>query len=114
MADLTKRGFTVAVPFGDNARYDLLVDDGNGIHRVQVKYRKAERGGIPVKFRSSSSGHYTWNEVDRMGIYEPESDACYYLSEQDMNGRTTMVLRLDPTGNNQAQGIVWADQYKEW
>ncbi len=91
-----------------------MVDDGEGVHRVQVKYIKPFRGGIHVKFRSSSSGHYTWNEVDRMAIYEPDSNTCYYLSEQDMNGRTAMVLRLDPTGNNQAQGIVWADQYKEW
>ena len=114
LADLTRRGFQVSVPYGDNARYDLLVDDGHGLHRVQVKYLKPVRGGIPVKFRSSCGGHYTWDEVDRMAIYEPIGNDCYYLDKDDMAGRTAMVLRLQPTGNNQAQGIVWAEQYKEW
>lgn len=114
MADLVKRGFTVAVPWGDNARYDLLVDDGNGIRRVQVKYIKSYSGGIHVRFRSAGSGHYTWDEVDRIAIYDPESGGCYYLSEADMNGRIAMVLRVKPAVNKQVSGIVWADQYREW
>jgi len=113
MADLTKRGFTVAVPFGDNARYDLLVDDGKGIKRVQVKYSECKDGAITVKFRSSNRT-YTWDELDKLAVYEPLTQTCYYLGPEEMGARTSIVLRLEATGNNQARHIVWAEEYKEW
>lgn len=28
----------VSFPFGDNARYDLIIDDGKELKKVQVKY----------------------------------------------------------------------------
>jgi hypothetical protein len=31
------RGFVVAKPYGDNKRYDLIVDVGRRMWRVQVK-----------------------------------------------------------------------------
>lgn len=113
MADLTKRGFTVAVPFGDNAPYDLLVDDGNGIQRVQVKYVTAQNGLIRVRIRSGA-GKYSWSDIDRMAVYEPESEQCYYFSKADIGTRVSLALRVAATGNNQSAGVVWADEYKEW
>lgn len=37
-SEFIKWGCTVSFPFGDNARYDLIVDDGDSLKRVQVKY----------------------------------------------------------------------------
>jgi hypothetical protein len=39
------KGATVSQPFGDNAHYDLLVDDGKRIHRVQVKKSSPKKDG---------------------------------------------------------------------
>jgi hypothetical protein len=39
------KGATVSQPFGDNAHYDLLVDDGKKIHRVQVKKSSPKPSG---------------------------------------------------------------------
>lgn len=113
MADLARRGFTVAVPFGDNAPYDLIVDDGNGIHRVQVKYVTAQKGLIKVRVRSSG-GKYNWADIDRIAVYEPEGEQCYYFGEKDIGSRVSLALRVGATANNQSQGVVWAEKYKEW
>lgn len=44
-----KAGFTVSVPFGPGASYDLLVDTGTNFLRVQVKTAWISRGVIKYK-----------------------------------------------------------------
>ena len=39
------RGAVVSQPMGDNAHYDLLVDDGQQIHRVKVKKSSKTKNG---------------------------------------------------------------------
>ena len=34
---LVEAGYTVSFPFGDNARYDLIIDTGTELKTVQVK-----------------------------------------------------------------------------
>ena len=49
-------GYDIALPITESAAYDILVDDNNGIHRVQVRYS----GGIEVELRrihSNSTGY---------------------------------------------------------
>ena len=36
-AECVRRGAIVSQPFGDNAHYDFLIDNGKGFYRVQVK-----------------------------------------------------------------------------
>jgi hypothetical protein len=40
-----RRGAVVSHPFGDNAHYDFLVDDGTQIHKVNVKKGCRQRNG---------------------------------------------------------------------
>jgi hypothetical protein len=37
MLGLHEAGFAVSVPFGENTRYDLIIDDGTSLARVQCK-----------------------------------------------------------------------------
>jgi PD-(D/E)XK endonuclease len=37
MLALRERGYWVLVPFGENTRYDLVIDDGCALQRVQCK-----------------------------------------------------------------------------
>jgi hypothetical protein len=39
------RGAVVSQPMGDNAHYDLLVDDGSAIHKVQIKKSSIHKNG---------------------------------------------------------------------
>ena len=38
VATFTEMGYDVAIPLTESAAYDLIVDDGDGLHRVQCKY----------------------------------------------------------------------------
>jgi len=40
-----RRGAVVSQPMGDNSHYDMLVDDGTTIHRVQIKKSSVKDGG---------------------------------------------------------------------
>ena len=38
VATFTARGFDVSIPFTESAAYDLVVDDGSALYRVQCTY----------------------------------------------------------------------------
>jgi hypothetical protein len=49
MAAYLKAGFMVSIPFGAGAPYDLIVDTGNRLCRVQVKTGWLRKGCILYK-----------------------------------------------------------------
>jgi hypothetical protein len=44
-AECVRRGAIVSQPFGDNAHYDFLIDNGQKIYRVQVKAASLKTDG---------------------------------------------------------------------
>lgn len=69
---LIELGYIVSVPYGNNSRYDLLVDTDNNIYRIQVKHAKQNsNGSYTIKTANSVSTttkrtvkHYSKNDVD--------------------------------------------------
>lgn len=54
----------VSVPLSDTTKYDLLVDDGVDIRRVQVKTTQTSTDhGIPVVQLSTQGGNQSWGGV---------------------------------------------------
>ena len=43
---LRDAGFAISVPFGENTRYDLVIDDGVRLLRVQCKTGRLRNGSI--------------------------------------------------------------------
>ncbi len=43
---LTRAGYAVSKPLGENQRYDLIADDGERLHRVQVKTGRVRDGVV--------------------------------------------------------------------
>ena len=43
-AALIEAGYAVSKPFGENQRYDLVIDDGETLARVQVKTGRLRNG----------------------------------------------------------------------
>ena len=77
IADFTKAGFVVSAPLSNNARYDLIIDNGEKIYRVQVKTTesvKDEKMIFATKTTNYSKGNwkstrYSINEVDIFYLY---------------------------------------------
>jgi hypothetical protein len=110
----------VADPFGDNARYDFLVDTGQKIVRVQVKSARDKDGVISV--HTSSSPTMRGNdrefreyngEADIIAGYCPTNDVCFYVPVSEA-GKREFKVRYQKTKNGQKKGINWLEDYKNF
>jgi len=119
MADVLKRGYKVALPVGEDWRYDLVVLRLGRLERVQCKYVESDGKVIQVPCRSANqhSVHkYTEDELDWISVYDLTSDKCYYIPSTmlGVKGRATIHLRLTTPLSNQQKGILWASDYSVW
>ena len=118
IADLRKRGFGVAIPFGHDVPFDVILyrKETGMLERVQVKYTESDGKVIRVKCRSASdwvSYRYTAEMIDWIAVYDATTDRCYYVHSSEFDGMWSLNLRLQPPANNQKRFIRWADDYLE-
>jgi PD-(D/E)XK endonuclease len=115
MAKLLQVYATVLLPFGAGARYDLVVDDGERLLKVQVKTGRLRAGA--VRFNTcSSTAHWGGRkgyagEIDYFGVYCPDNAAVYLVPVEHV-GQIEGALRVESPRNNQTNGIRWAEQYQ--
>ena len=117
IADAVRRGYKVAVPLGENGRYDLIVDRLGRLERVQVKYTRSDGAVVRVKCRSTNNWStivYSPQDFEWLAVYDHTTDACYYLPSALLGGRTQIHLRLGPTRNGQDAGCLWANEFQDW
>lgn len=117
---LKRLGYTVAVPIGENSRYDLIADDGNNLYRVQCKTGRVKTGAVMFNVKSvrhNATGRvvdsYSSADVDVFTVYCPELDRTYWVPLEDIKGRTSAVsLRLETPRNNQKSLVNWVCKYE--
>jgi hypothetical protein len=106
-------------PVGEGGRYDLAIDIGERLLRVQCKW--ASRTGDVLNARCVTNRHtphgyrtttYTAAQIDAIAAYAPDTDRCYLIPIDEVEGRTVLSLRVAPTRNNQAQLVRWAKDYE--
>lgn len=115
IACLLKQGFSVSLPFGNNQRYDLILDDGERLQRLQVKTGRYAEGC--VIFQTASKNGFTnvrrgyAGEVDLFIIYCPELEAIYSVPVA-ICGRNEMRLRVDPARGGPKSTVRWAADFR--
>jgi hypothetical protein len=120
LLELTKKGYIISLPYGDNASYDLIIDKGDSkLYRAQVKYTTPDEDGtLPVTCRSSHSEwryKYTSEHIDLIIAYDPSDGKIYYIPSSFLGeGRTNFSLRKNPTKDNQQKGIHWAKDFENF
>jgi hypothetical protein len=104
MAAYVKTGCTVSVPFGNGCAYDLVVDTGLHLYKVQVKTGWKRKGCLIYKGQrkvkdSTYNGtrSYRADEVDFFAIYFPPTGSVYVVPSILMTGDSP--LRLAPVLN---------------
>ena len=113
-AELTRLGFDVYRPVAEGGRYDLLVDCGARLVRVQCKW--AVRAGViavrPARRaspRAATCGRPTDSARSTASRHiAPQLESCYWLPMTEFDGRARCPLRLQPAGNGQQSGLNWA------
>ena len=116
IADLVAAGYLVSIPFGENHRYDSVIEKDNALFRVQVKTGRLRNGVILFNCYSSHShrGGPTCRqyigEVEFFGVYCPDTDCTYLLPLSEMLTHRGH-LRVAPVKNGQMKGLKWAQDY---
>lgn len=112
--ELVKLGFTVSIPYGDNAPYDFIVETNDGLKKVQVKTAHLNDGAITATttFRVGSKrrgyGIYS-GIVDYIAVHCVENNTCYAIRAATCGSQLT--LRTRTPANNQSTGIKYAADY---
>lgn len=111
---------TVLLPFGENQRYDLVVDTESEFLRIQCKTGRLRDGTVRFSTCSSTVHHprpdsrrrlHYRGQADVFGIYCPETDGVYLVPVEDVPERHGS-LRVEETRNNQRSKIRWARNYE--
>jgi hypothetical protein len=116
LAAYANAGFGVSVPFGNGCAYDLVVDIGRRLLKVQVKTGWQCQGCLLFKGqrRVRDSGYngmrrYEVGEVDFFAVHFPVTGSIYVVPFEVMGayGR----LRVTPVLNGQRKFIRWAADF---
>jgi hypothetical protein len=96
VATFTELGYDVSIPLTESARYDLIVDDGNGLYRVQVKYSSRKKVGVR-NIHSNSQGYVVKkareNDYDWLYVLQvAESGRKEFLFRRCFAGRNAVTL----------------------
>jgi hypothetical protein len=119
MADLVKRGYKIAIPLGEDWRFDLILFRDNKLEKVQVKCTESDGEVIRVRTQYNVGGNgsdnhgvkYTPNDTDWIACYDVTTDKCYYIPSSDL-GQYSIALRLKEAKNKQKKNVRWAKDYK--
>ena len=114
LALLIQRGDTVSLPFGNNQRYDMIVDRGGGLIRAQCKTGRL-RNGVVV-FSTSSCNGFTGEHRDYKGqadvflVWCPQLNTVYEVPVSSC-GKQQVSLRTTRARNGQSTYIRRAADY---
>lgn len=107
MCGLRGLGYDLLVPFGENTRYDLVIDDGIWLARVQCKTGRLRDGAIIFCTARSYRHHpnpkimkrdYA-GEIDFFGVFCPENGGVYLIPISETPTGAMAHLRIDPPRN---------------
>lgn len=116
-----KLGIEVLKPVAEHGRYDLVLDTGARLLRVQCKWGSLDRelgvvcvrvGGSRYTPRGYVTSTYSAEEVDALAVYCGELAQTYVVPVHVVAGKRQFHLRLDPPRNGQRACINLAGDYQ--
>lgn len=115
LAEFVKAGFPVLLPFGENQRYDMVIEAGGGFLRVQCKTGRTVHDESVVVFNATShDGHRPRQgyrgQADLFAVYASHTGQVYVLPVDEV-GETAVWLRLTPAKNHQEIGVRYAEEH---
>ena len=115
--DLARKGYGVLTPLTEHEAFDLVAYKDGRFYRVQVKYRAAVDGTIPIPFSTAWADRHGTHSVpvdksaiDLYCVFCPDTETCYYLDPSAHGG--TVRLRIAAPRNFQKQRIHLAEDFR--
>lgn len=118
MARLMLDGYKVAIPFGEDWRFDLIVLKEERLQRIQCKYVTSEKEFVRIPCKSSNNHSvlkYTPKDVDWIIAFDCSTAKIFYIPSSEFGdaGRSTITLRMfEAAGDRKA--THYAQNYEKW
>jgi prevent-host-death family protein len=114
-----RAGCTVSRPLTDHPPYDLVVEAGGRVLRVQCKWAGLQGGVIQVRLRrcshSPTQGYirssYGPDEIDAIAAYCDDLAECFLVPIALVENQDWISLRVDPARNGQRAALHLAADY---
>ena len=113
MTEFYKAGYRVSIPYGENSRYDMILDANSHLLRVQCKTSKAVSDdcfsfacrSTRVNSQGSYSSKYTKDEIDYFSTFY--KGKCYLVPVEECSIEKT--LRIVPPKSGRLQGVTFLE-----
>jgi hypothetical protein len=94
LAKAVSLGFCVSKPFGESSRYDLIVDNGSRLLRIQVKsaFYRTRGNSYKIQARGNDGRPYTATEIDFLVAWVVPVDAWYVFPVDEFQKYSQMEL----------------------
>lgn len=108
-----KRGWAVLVPIGDRLPYDLVIDTGKSLLKVQVRsgFPRNGKWEIPVRkiyvgMKGPVASTYQSGDFDILIGCDLESEICYVIPNSEWSKRTTSITVRPSSPFNEAWSAI--------
>lgn len=122
ITELTRLGYLVSIPFGEDSRYDCVVDINNKLYRIQCKTssEKIDENNVIIGIwfktcRQSGSRakrniryKYSKEEIDYFAT--SYKGKCYLVPVEECS--IEKLLRIMPPKNGQTKGVSFLKDYE--
>lgn len=113
-AELTREGWEIFFPYGEDSPIDILAHKKGKIMKIQIKTTKEKEGAIICKLRSTNNWQnkkYNKKNVDVFGFYNYQTKKGYLVPFKETQDKSEIKLRVSPTKNKQKKNIRDARKY---
>jgi hypothetical protein len=110
---LVVKGKNVLTPFGEGERYDLMIDEGRSVVRVQCKTGRLRKGSVIFNnYSQTAAGWKKYKDsVDAYGVFCPQNQKTYLVPVKVCaSGKT--ALRVEPAKNGMTKNIRYAERFE--
>lgn len=126
LAALVEHYPTVLMPWGENCRYDFVIETEDGrLLRIQCKTGRLRKGAVLFNTSSFTYHHPKYagrgtvqhcsrgydEDAELFAVYCRDNRRVYLVPVEDVPA-SGGSLRVEPTKNGQHNGIRWAAQYE--
>ena len=110
ISTFTALGYDVSIPLTESAAYDLIIDDGERLARVQCKFASDRRRQVDLRrIHSNSSGYVVKRTPDGSydWLYVLDGGGSEYLIKSCLAERRSVTLRdVDKLGAVAESGLL--------
>ena len=119
LAKMVELGVPVCLPFGDNERYDMVIEHNGKLEKIQIKYSSQQESEGSIVFKTASSTNHTTNkhlssyenDVDAFLFYNSLTDEVYYMPISIIQNRKSVTMRMQPSKNGQVKNCLFTADY---